>query len=160
MRTRSTLTEGQREHLVELFESGIGYVAASNRMNVSPYATEKLYDRWRLHGRLCLMEKPTKTAYSFEVKKEVVQRYLAGEAGMDLAAEFHLSSKELVKSWARAWRQGGDEALMPKPKGRPNGSAKPEPLSEEEKLRRENKRLLAEVAYLKKLRDLRDQGRA
>ncbi|WP_417366536.1 transposase [Glutamicibacter arilaitensis] len=106
------------------------------------------------------MEKPTKTAYSFEVKKEVVQRYLAGEAGMDLAAEFHLSSKELVKSWARAWRQGGDEALMPKPKGRPNGSAKPEPLSEEEKLRRENKRLLAEVAYLKKLRDLRDQGRA
>lgn len=160
MRTRSTLTEHQRERLVELFEAGMGATAASNRLNVRYTATEKLYSRWRLHGRLCLMEKPTKTAHSFEIKKEVVQRYLAGETGMDLAAEFHLSSKVLVKNWARAWRQGGDEALQPKPKGRPKGAAKPEPLNEEEKLRQENKRLLAEVAYLKKLRDLREQGHA
>jgi transposase-like protein len=160
MRTRSTLTEDQRERLVELFETGMGVIAASNRLDVGRGATEKLYNRWRLRGRLCLMEKPTKTAYSFEIKKEAVQRYLAGESTMDLAAEFHVSSNELLKVWVRAWREGGDEALMPKPKGRPKGTAKPEPLSEEEKLRRENKRLLAEVAYLKKLRDLREQGRA
>ncbi|KUM30695.1 transposase [Arthrobacter sp. EpRS66] len=160
MRSRSTLTENQRERLVELFEAGLGATAASNRLNVSYGATERLFNRWRLHGRLCLMEKPTKSAHSFETKKEVVQRYLAGEPTMDLAAEFHLSSNDLVKVWVRAWRRGGDEALMPKPKGRPKGTAKPKPLSEEEKLRRENKRLLAEVAYLKKLRDLREQGRA
>lgn len=100
MRTRSTLTEGQRERLVELFEAAMGSTAASNRRDVGYGATKKLYDRCRLHGRLCLMEKPTKTAYSFEVKKEVVQRYLAGETGMNLAAEFHLSSKVLVKSWS------------------------------------------------------------
>jgi len=158
MRTRSKLTEGQRERLVDLFEAGMGSKASASQLNVRYTATMKLHDRWRLHGRLCLMEKPTKTAYSFEIKKEVVDRYLAGETGMDLATEFHLSSKELVKNWARAWRQGGDEALMPKPKGRPKGAVQPEPLSEEEKLRRENKRLLAEVAYLKKLRDLREQG--
>lgn len=160
MRTRSTLTENQRERLVELFEAGMGPGAASNRLNVGHGATEKFYNRWRLHGRLCLMEKPTKTAHSFETKKEVVQRYLAGETTMNLAAAFHLSSNTLVKTWVRAWHRGGDDALMPKPKGRPKGTAKPEPLSEEEKLRRENKRLLAEVAYLKKLRDLREQGRA
>lgn len=158
MRTRSTLTEGQRERLVELFEAGMGAAVAASELNVRYYATEKLYARWRLHGRLCLMEKPTKTQYSFETKKEVVDRYLAGETGMDLAAEFHISSKGLVQTWARTWRQGGDEALMPKPKGRPKDAAETEPLSEEEKLRRENKRLLAEVAYLKKLRDLRAQG--
>ncbi|MGP4981279.1 transposase [Glutamicibacter arilaitensis] len=160
MRKRSLFTEDQRVRLVELFEAGMGATAASNRLNVRYSATEKLYNRWRLHGRLCLMENPTKTAYSFETKKEVVQRYLAGETTMNLAVEFHISSNVLVQTWVRAWRQGGDEALMPKPKGRPKGAAKAEPLSEEEKLRRENKRLLAEVAYLKKLRDLRDQGRA
>ncbi|AEX78145.1 transposase-like protein [Corynebacterium diphtheriae HC03] len=37
-----------------------------------------------------------------------------------------------------------------KPKGRPKGSAKPKVLTEEDKLRRENERLRAENAYLKK----------
>ncbi|MGQ3382387.1 helix-turn-helix domain-containing protein [Glutamicibacter sp. TV12E] len=104
------------------------------------------------------MEKPTNGQYSFETKKEVVDRFLAGETAMELALEFHLSSKFLVESWVRAWRRDGDEALMPKPKGGPKGSASKPPLSEEEKLRLENKRLLAKVAYLEKLRDLRDQG--
>ena len=79
---------------------------------------------------------------------------------MDLAREFGLSSDQLVKGWTVQWRNGGDDALKPKPKGRPKGSARPEVLTEEEKLRRQIKRLEAENAYLKKLRDLRKQGRA
>ena len=106
------------------------------------------------------MEKPTKQQYSFEIKKEVVQRHRAGETAMDLAREFGLSSEQLVRGWSWKWRQGGDEALKPKPKGRPRGSVAPKPLSEEEKLRRQIARLEAENAYLKKLRDLRNQGRA
>src|SRR5699024_1380482 len=62
MRKRSLFTEDQRVRLVELFEAGMGATAASNRLNVRYSATEKLYNRWRLHGRLCLMENPTKTA--------------------------------------------------------------------------------------------------
>ena len=106
------------------------------------------------------MEKPTKQQYSFEIKKEVVQRHLAGETAMDLAREFGLSSQQLVSGWTWKWRKDGDDALKPKPKGRPKGSVTPKPLSEEDKLRRENERLRAENAYLKKLRDLRNQGRA
>ena len=105
-------------------------------------------------------EKPTKQQYSFEIKKEVVQRHLSGETAMDLAREFGLSSEHLVGGWSRKWRKGGDEALKPKPKGRPKGSVAPKSLSEEEKLRRQIARLEAENAYLKKLRDLRNQGRA
>lgn len=94
------------------------------------------------------MEKPAKQQYSFEIKKEVVQRHLAGETAMDLAREFGLSSQQLVRGWSWKWRKDGDDALKPKP------------LSEEDKLRGENERLRAENAYLKKLRDLRNQGRA
>ncbi len=160
MRARSSLSEYQREQLVECFEQGMGSQAGAKVVGVSRDVTRKLYRRFQLHGRLCLVEKPTKQQYSFEIKKEVVQRHLAGETKMDLAREFGLSSDQLVSYWSRQWRNGGDEALKPKPKGRPKGSAAPKPLTEEEKLRRRIARLEAENAYLKKLRDLRNQGRA
>ena len=160
LRARSSLSEYQREQLVECFEQGMGSQAAAKVVGVSRDVTRKLYRRFQLHGRLCLVEKPIKQQYSFEVKKEVVQRYLAGETKMDLAREFGLSSDQLVSYWSRQWRNGGDEALKPKPKGRPKGSAAPKPLTEEEKLRRRIARLEAENAYLKKLRDLRNQGHA
>ncbi|OFT23340.1 transposase [Arthrobacter sp. HMSC08H08] len=160
MRARSSLSEVQREQLVELFEQGMGYEGAASAVGVSKFPVRRLYRRFQLHGRLCLVEKPTKQQYSFEIKKEVVQRHLAGETAMDLAREFNLSSAQLVQDWVIKWRKGGDEALKPKPKGRPKGSAAPKPLSEEEKLRRQVARLEAENAYLKKLRDLRNQGHA
>ena len=160
MRARSSLSEHQREQLVECFEQGMGYRAAANMVRVSTSATRSFYRRFQLHGRLCLVEKPTKQQYSFDIKKEVVQRYLAGETRMDLAREFGLSSDQLVKDWSRTWRKGGDDALKPKPKGRPKGSAAPKRLTEEDKLRRQIARLEAENAYLKKLLDLRNQGRA
>ncbi|CAE50487.1 Hypothetical protein DIP1956 [Corynebacterium diphtheriae] len=109
---------------------------------------------------LCLVENPTKQHYSFEVRKQVVDRFNAGQSKMDLAREFGLSSDQLVSSWVRAWRAGGDEALRPKPKGRPKGSASSKPLTEEDRLRREVEKLRAENAYLKKLRDLRNQRRS
>ncbi len=138
----------------------MGSQAAAKVVGVSRDVTRKLYRRFQLHGRLCLVEKPTNQQYSFEIKKEVVQRHLAGETKMNLAREFDLSSDQLVSHWSWKWRKGGDEALKPKPKGRPKGSAAPKPLTEEEKLRRRIARLEAENAYLKKLRDLRNQGRA
>ena len=160
MRARSSLSEQQREQLVECFEQGMGYGAAANALGVSKDAVRMLYRRFQLHGRLCLVEKPTNQQYSFEIKKEVVQRHLAGETKMNLAREFGLSSDQMVSYWSWKWRKGGDEALKPKPKGRPKGSAASKPLSEEEQLRRQIARLEAENAYLKKLRDLRNQGHA
>lgn len=160
MRARSSLSERQRSQLVELFEAGIGYYAAASRLGVSCDSARRLFRRFQLHGRLCLVEKPTKQQFAYETKKEVVERFLAGETKMNLAGEFGLSSEQVITGWVRAWRRGGDDALRPKPKGRPKGSGKPKMLTEEDKLRREVERLRAENAYLKKLRDLRNQGHA
>lgn len=159
MHTQSSLTQHQREQLIQLFQQGTGSNAAAKQLNISPYAARALERRYKLHGTLCLMEKTTKQHYPFDIKKEVVTRNLNGESRMHLAQEFGLSSDNLVKSWVRAWRIGGDEALIPKPKGRPKGSATPKTLTEEDKLRREVQKLRAENAYLKKLRDLRNQQR-
>lgn len=105
MRARSSLSEQQREQLVGCFEQGMGSKAAAKVVGVSRDGTRRLYRRFQLHGRLCLVEKPTKQQYSFEIKKEVVQRHLAGETTMDLAREFDLSSDQLVKDWSWKWRK-------------------------------------------------------
>lgn len=107
------------------------------------------------------MTKPTKRAYSFEFKLALVERFAAGETAHDLASEAGLSSPKLLETWARAYRREGSDALRPKTKGRPRKADGPPPVepSELERLRRENERLRAEVAYLGKLRALRAQER-
>ncbi|WRS29585.1 helix-turn-helix domain-containing protein [Actinomycetaceae bacterium MB13-C1-2] len=160
MRTRSLLSPNQRELAVDYFEQGYGAGATANRLRVPMDRVRMLYERWRIHGRLCLVEKPTKTAYSYDRKKEIVDRFLAGESKRALAEEFQLSSPNLVKNWVHKYRVEGEDGLRPKPKGRPKGDpdVPQRPVSELERVQRENVRLRAENAYLKKLRDLRDQG--
>lgn len=158
MRARSLLTTRHRELAVTLFEDGHGYTGTANRLESSVDSVRALYYRWKIHGRLCLVEKPTKTQYSFEIKKEVVSRFLAGESKSALAQEYQLSSPQLISAWLRRYRDDGDDGLRPKPQGRPRSSSAPRVLTEEEQLRRQVARLEAENAYLKKLRDLRDQG--
>ncbi len=106
------------------------------------------------------MRIPKQGSFSFEVKLDVVRRFLAGETKVDLAREFDLSSPKLIETWARKYRQEGEEGLRPKRAGRPTkpGVERPGP-DELQQLRRENERLRAEVAYLGKLRALRAQKR-
>lgn len=159
MHPRSKLSQTQRERAVDLFEEGYGSQAVANRLGVKRNQVRRLEKRFRLHGRLCLVSKPTRTQYSFDTKMEILRRFKAGELKSDLAEEFGLSSPDLISHWVWQVNKGGSDALRPKPKGRPKSSARPVPLTEEDKLRRENELLKAELAYLKKLRDLRDQRR-
>ncbi|CAB0679010.1 DNA-binding protein [Corynebacterium diphtheriae] len=159
MHPRSKLSQAQREQAVELFEQGYGATAVANRLGVKQRQIQRLEGRFRLHGRLCLVSKPTRKQYSFDTKMEILRRHKAGETRSDLAQEFGLSLPDLISHWAWEVNKDGIDALRPKPKGRPKGSARPTPLTEEDKLRRENELLKAELAYLKKLRDLRDQRR-
>ncbi|MDH6284159.1 helix-turn-helix domain containing protein [Prescottella agglutinans] len=107
------------------------------------------------------MVKPFKRAFTFEFKLEVVRRFLAGETKVALAREFDLSSPKLIETWARKYRNEGEDGLRPKRAGRPPNPAGVDSteVSELEQLRRENERLRAEVAYLGKLRALRAQER-
>lgn len=158
MRGCSLLTEAQRVAAVALFEKGIGYMATARLLGVPRVPVKSLYGRWRIHGQGVLVARPVKS-YSFEFKLDLVQRFLAGESGPDLAVEAGLASRQLLQKWVRAYRLEGEDALRPKPKGRPRKPDSPPPaeLSELEQLRRENERLRAEVAYLGKLRALRAQ---
>jgi transposase-like protein len=108
-----------------------------------------------------LVEKPDRKKFSFEFKLAVVQRFLAGESKIELAREYGLSSGKIIEPWVRAYRRDGDEGLRPKSAGRPPkpSTADPDGPSELDRLREENERLRTQVAYLGKLRALREQGR-
>lgn len=147
---RSSLSEAQREAAVAWFEQGLADRVVARLLGVGRWPVRSLYQRWRIHGRGVLVSESAKRSFSFEFKLSVVERFLAGEPAAELAAEHGLSSPKLVKTWARTYRREGEDGLRPKRKGRPR---KPPDSpdgqhSELERLRRENDRLRAEVAYL------------
>lgn len=156
---RSPLSEDQREAAVAWFEKGIADSAAARLLGVPQSPVKELYLRWRIHGRGVLVARRTKQVYPFELKLELVERFIAGETAQELAAEAGLSSSGLLKNWAAAYRREGVDALRPKPRGGPGTPGSPPAEPELERLRRENERLRAEVAYLGKLRALRAQER-
>lgn len=80
-----------------------------------------------------------------------------GATKADAMARFGIASLTPLENWCRLYREGGEEALRPKPKGRPKGVApgpKP-PATREEELESRVRKLEAENAYLKKLAALR-----
>jgi transposase-like protein len=143
MRSDSSLSESQRAAAVELFERGHSRTFVARRLGVSRDAVRALHDRWRLRGAEVLMTKTTRRMYTFEEKHALVQQVLAGETKVAVAQAAGLSSPNLLAKWVRAF-------VRPE--------AEPE-LSELERLRRENERLRAEVAYLGKVRALSGQAR-
>ncbi|MFK4791861.1 helix-turn-helix domain-containing protein [Microbacterium sp. ZW T5_56] len=160
MHPRSSLSDDQRATAVALFEAGWGPESVATDLMVRLNPVRRLYDRWRVRGGGALVTKTTKQVFSFEVKLDVVQRFLAGETKSDLAREFSLSSPKLIETWARKYREEGEDALRPKRRGRPPAEdADSTEASELARLRRENARLQAEVAYLGKLRALMEQQR-
>lgn len=157
----SSLSKEQREAAVALFEAGWGARAVASHLMVGVKAIGRLHDRWRVRGGTTLMSKPTKRVFSFEFKIAAVQRYLLGENKIALSKELGLSSPTLITKWVQLYRDEGADGLRPRPKGRPKRSPatvdSPEP--ELMRLRRENERLRAEVAFLGKVKALRDEER-
>ena len=162
MRQDSSLTAEQRLAAVDLFDAGFGHVAVSSRLGVSVEAARRPEARFKIWGRAALERKPTKQVHSFEFKLALVRRFLDGEGTQPELARMHqLSSPKLLGKWVQNYREQGEDGLRPKAKGRPKsvpGTPAGE-VSELEKLRRENQRLQAENAYLKKVRALGNQPR-
>jgi hypothetical protein len=73
MHARSSLSESQREAAVAWFEKGIADKATASLLGVSRGPVNRLYRRWRIHGRGALVAKPTKRMYSFEFKIALVE---------------------------------------------------------------------------------------
>lgn len=160
MDRRSSLTQEQRIAAVVLFEKGAASRAVATSLEVPRDPIRRLHQRWRVRGRGVLVSKrATPAVYPFELKLDLVQRFLAGETLAELAEEGGLSSPVLLRRWVREYRAHDEDALRPKPKGRPAKSTVTGEETELDRLRREVEYLRAENAYLGKLRALMEEKR-
>ena len=146
-----------RKAAIGLFELGHGYRSAAIALSLPAEAVRRWRELYRAFGSEVLLRMDGKQGrYTYEQKVAAASAVVDG--GMTKAeamAAFGIMSMSPLKRWCALYREGGAEALRPKPKGRPKGSkSKPRERTREQELEERCRRLETEVAYLKKLRAL------
>lgn len=97
-------------------------------------------------------------SYDWQTRVAAARDHVEGGMSLiDVMARYEIANVSSLNGWCRKYREGGPEALGPKPKGRPRGAgSKPRPeAGREQELMEEIAYLKAEVAYLEKVRALR-----
>ena len=142
--------QGVRSAAADMFERGLGRDAVARALGIPPGTVRKWQDTFRSVGREVLLGMGEKRSYDWETKVAAASAVVdSGRAKPEVMRGFGIASKSPLDSWCRKYREGGAEALRPKPKGRPKG-AEAAPATREQQLEREVRRLEAQVAYLKK----------
>ena len=140
-----------REQAVELFERGIGYGLTAKRLGVPAEAVRDWQKTYRAIGKDGLLAMGGQQAkYDYETKVAAASAVVdGGMSKPEAMVRFGIASATPLKNWCRLYRQGGAQALKPKPKGRPKGSVRAVPPTREEELEKRVRKLEAQVAYLK-----------
>ncbi|RZK36049.1 MAG: transposase [Pedobacter sp.] len=109
---------------------------------------------------------PQSTVYSLENKLEVIRYFKNNQVSLRKAClQFNIRSNSVLSNWLRIYEAFGSEGLSEETRGKKRvmkpkitERAPEKTLTEHEQLLEENKRLRAEVAFLKKLRALIQKG--
>ena len=148
-----------REQAVEMFERGCGYGLTARRLGVSAETVREWQKMYRAIGKDGLLAMGVKRAkYDYETKVAAARAVVdGGMSKPEAMVRFGIASATSLKKWCRLYREGGAQALKPKPKGRPKGAVPP---TREEELEERVRKLEAQVAYLKKSIALKAQRRS
>ena len=151
-----------REQAVEMFERGFSYRLTAKRLGVSAETVRGWQKTYRVIGKDGLLAMGVKHArYDYETKVAAARAVVdGGMSKPEAMVRFGIASATPLKNWCRLYRQGGAQALKPKPKGRPKGSVRAVPPTREEELEKRVRKLEAQVAYLKKSIALKAQRRS
>lgn len=147
-----------RSLALEMFEQGLGRNSVASTLGIPVDTVREWFYKYRAMGAEgVLLVGGKQKKYSYELKLEVVKAILEdGMSYSEAMQQYDIASRSPVQKWCRLYREGGEAALFPKPKGRPKGSkAKAKPMSENELLKERILRLEAENACLKKAQALR-----
>ena len=155
---RRRYDDGFRREALELIKAGAGGNTLARRLAIPVYTARNWIRLYRSNGEEAVMGGNGSRRYDWETKVAAARDHVEdGLTVADVMAKYGIASIAPLNRWCRDYRTGGEEALRPKPKGRPKGvksKPKPKPTREHE-LAEENAYLRAKVAYLKKLRSLR-----
>ena len=152
-----------RRRAVELYEEGRGRDVVARLVGAPEGTVREWLDTYRSVGigALSAMGAKKKT-YSFDTKAAAARAVADdGLTVPEAMARFGIASSSPLRKWPRAYREGGPEALRPRPRGRSRGAGKaPGDLTREQELERRVQKLEAENAYLKKSIALKAEKRS
>ena len=141
-----------REQAAQMFKKGHGYRLTARKLGVSAATVREWQKTYRVIGRSGFLAMGIKQArYDYETKVAAAKAVVdGGMSKPEAMMRFGIASATPLKQWCRLYRQGGAQALKPKPKGRPKGSVRAVPPTREEELEERVRKLEAQVVYLKK----------
>lgn len=141
---------------------GVGTKTLADSNGIGRSVVKRWVQLYRVHGLDGLKKKFAH--YSAEFKLSALRHMWDNELSCgQAAAVFNIRNPTAIGLWERKYREGGIEALCPRPRGRPpmpthptkkSSAAKGKILTREEELQAENEQLRMENAYLKKLHAL------
>ena len=141
-----------REQAAQMFKKGCGYRLTARKLGVSAATVREWQKMYRAIGRSGFLAMGIKhTRYNYETKVAAARAVVdGGMSKPEAMMHFGIASATPLKQWCRLYRQGGAQALKPKPKGRPKGlGVGAVPPTREEELAERVRKLEAQVAYLK-----------
>ena len=145
--------ESLRLEAARLHDAGLGRRAIGAALGVPHEAVRRWLEKYRAGGTELLLNMGGKQArYDYETKVAAASAVVdGGMARPEAMRRFGIASSSPLDQWCRLYREGGAEALRPRPKGRPRGSgAEAAPRTREQELEARVRKLEAQVAYLKK----------
>lgn len=151
-----------KKRVAELVDAGLGWDSISSMLAIPRSTVKQWIMTYRATGMDGLLNMgSSKRAYDYETKLSAARAHVDdGRTLQDVMAAYGIAGRGVLQKWCRAYREGGAEALRPKPKGRPPGrAAAPPPKTREQELEERVRKLEAENAYLKKLGALRAEKR-
>ena len=161
-------TQFKLSAITAFLERGRGFRHVAKQFQMDPTLLRRWVEAYRLHGEASLQA--SGKHHSLEFKLSVLQHMARESLSLRRAAAlFNLSDSSQVRRWQEQYYSGGIEALaagkkgsstaMPKPPSKPRKKAVP--LTEEERAQKalldELQFLRMENAYLKKLKEFREE---
>ena len=125
-------SEEERKQAARYFEMGYAERSVSRLLGISESIVLKWLYTYRALGKEALLVGKHRR-YSYEDKVEAAKAVVEGRLSKpDAMAAFGIKSKTQIDTWCRLYREGGPEALLPRPKGRPRKSERAFSSREEE----------------------------
>ena len=155
------LTIEDKKKIIEIYTTeGIGYSKIGKRLGCSSKVVELIIKQYKIHGEKSLYHKMKNNNYSFEFKKNIIERFKKGESITSLTIEFNLNTTSTIRRWIKIYNELGYNGLEGRPRGRPKIMIKKEkkntPLTKNERdefneLKKKLEYLEMENEVLKKL---------
>ena len=149
---------------MHMLEDGMSIKSIYKKFGIDKDRLHVLWNRYQLEGRAGLLKRKNIKA-DYALKRKIILDIEENHITLHAASLKYSASSSRISVWLKLYREHGWAALEEvKKRGRPPGMGRPrkdsKPLTELERLRKENQELKTEIALLKKVRALVEERNA